>query len=505
VTTPTAAADAAAPPALRMAGVRKAFPGVVALDGVDLEVRRGEVHVLLGENGAGKSTLMKVLSGALRADAGRVWLDGREVEIASPRHARALGVAIIYQELTLVPGLSAAENVFLGREPRRLAGVVDHARMRADAGRLLERLGAAFPAATPVGALGLAQRQLVEIAKALSLDARVLVMDEPTSALSEPETRALFAVIRALAARGVAVVYISHRLDEIFEIGDRVTVLRDGRHVATHALRAVDRRRLVREMADRDVEAPAPRASGRRGDELLRVEGLSRRGVLHDVSLAVHAGEIVGLAGLLGAGRTELARAVFGLDRPERGRILVRGRARRIRSPRDAIRAGIGLAPEDRKGSGLVLGRSVRDNIALAVLARLSRLGVVRRAAERALAERYVRELRIRTPGVEQPVLHLSGGNQQKVVLAKWLACRVDVLFLDEPTRGIDVVAKEELYQLVGRLAAEGVGIVLISSELPELVGLCDRVLVLRRGRVAGEFARGEATQERILACAAGA
>jgi ribose transport system ATP-binding protein len=477
----------------------------VALDGVDLEVRRGEVHVLLGENGAGKSTLMKVLSGALRADAGRVWLDGREVEIASPRHARALGVAIIYQELTLVPGLSAAENVFLGREPRRLPGVVDHARMRADAGRLLERLGAAFPAATPVGALGLAQRQLVEIAKALSLDARVLVMDEPTSALSEPETRALFAVIRALAARGVAVVYISHRLDEIFEIGDRVTVLRDGRHVATHALRAVDRRRLVREMADRDVEAPAPRASGRRGDELLRVEGLSRRGVLHDVSLAVHAGEIVGLAGLLGAGRTELARAVFGLDRPERGRILVRGRARRIRSPRDAIRAGIGLAPEDRKGSGLVLGRSVRDNIALAVLARLSRLGVVRRAAERALAERYVRELRIRTPGVEQPVLHLSGGNQQKVVLAKWLACRVDVLFLDEPTRGIDVVAKEELYQLVGRLAAEGVGIVLISSELPELVGLCDRVLVLRRGRVAGEFARGEATQERILACAAGA
>jgi ribose transport system ATP-binding protein len=490
---------------LRMSGIRKTYPGVVALDGVDLELRGGEVHVLLGENGAGKSTLVNVLGGATAKDAGRIVLGGAEVEIAGPRHARDLGIAIIHQELRLVPALSAAENIFLGREPRIVPGVVDRRAMLERSRVLLARLGADFDPSTPVAALRVAERQLVEIAKALSLDARILVMDEPTSALTERETSTLFTVIRALTARGAAVVYISHRLDEIFAIGDRVTVLRDGRHVATHAVRGTDRRELVRLMADREVDERLPKPAVARGEELLRIEGLRRAGVLHDVALAVHAGEIVGIAGLLGSGRTELARAVFGLDRIDAGRIFLRGRPLRIRSPRQAIRAGIGFVTEDRKGDGLVLGLSVRDNIALPVLRSLSRLGVVRAGDERALAGRFVRDLRIRTTSAEQLVLELSGGNQQKVVLAKWLAARVDVLFLDEPTRGIDVGAKQEIYRLIGRLAEEGVGVVLISSELPEVVGLADRVLVMRGGRIAGEFGRAEATQERLLACAVGA
>jgi ribose transport system ATP-binding protein len=491
---------------LRMEGIRKAFPGVLALDGVELTLRRGEVHVLLGENGAGKSTLVKILGGALAVDAGRILVDGTEVRIAGPRHSRELGIGIIHQELRLVPALGADENIFLGREPHRgMRGIVDRRAMLAAARLVLERLGATFDPATPVGRLRLAEQQLVEIAKALSLDARILVMDEPTSALTERETNTLFGVVRSLAARGVAVVYISHRLDEIFEIGHRVTVLRDGRRIATRELARSDRRELVRLMADREVEERLPKAATVRGEELLRVEGLSRRGVLHDIGLSVHAGEVVGLAGLLGSGRSEIARAIFGLDRPDAGTITVRGRARRIRSPREAVRAGIGFVSEDRKAEGLVLGLSVRENISLPILGLLSRIGIVRGRAERDVAERQVRDLRIRTPGVEQRVLDLSGGNQQKVVLAKWLARRVDVLILDEPTRGIDIGSKQEIYHLIDRLVAEGVGVVLISSELPEIVGLCDRVLVVRDGRIAGAFTRAEATQERLLACAVGA
>jgi ribose transport system ATP-binding protein len=488
-----------------MSGIRKSFPGVVALAGVDLELRRGEVHVLLGENGAGKSTLMKILSGALRKDEGVISLEGREVEIAGPRHARELGIGIIYQELMLVPELSAAENVFLGREPLRFPGLIDRRAMMREAARLLQELGAAFDVGAPTRQLSIAQRQLVEIAKALSLNARILVMDEPTSALTGREAGALFKMIRQLTAQGVSVVYISHRLDEIFDIGDRVTVLRDGQHIATRPIGDTNRRELVRLMVDRDLHEIVTRTPVARGDELLRVIGLRRRGVLHDVALTVHAGEIVGLAGLLGSGRTRVARAIFGLDRRDGGEIFVKGRQRAISSPRQAIRAGLGFVTEDRKGEGLVLGLSVRANLSLAVLRKLSRFGVVRRAQEREMSDRYARELRIKTPSLEQAVLHLSGGNQQKVVLGKWLACEVDVLFLDEPTRGIDVGSKQEIYNLISRLAAKGVGIVLISSELPEIVGLCDRVLVMRSGRVAGEFTREEATQERLLACAVGA
>jgi ribose transport system ATP-binding protein len=489
---------------LRMSGIRKEFPGVVALDGVDLDVRPGEVHVLLGENGAGKSTLMKILSGAHATDAGRVWIDGVETEITGPRQARELGIGIIYQELTLIPELSAPENIYLGREPRRLS-VVNRSRMRSDAVRILEELGADVPVTVPVRTLSLAQRQLIEIAKALSLEPRILIMDEPTSALTVTETRNLFSTIRGLTSRGVAIIYISHRLDEIFEIGDRVTVLRDGRNVSTRVVKNADRRELVRLMADRELDENISRDTATPGEELLRVEGLGRRGVLSDVSFSVHAGEIVGIAGLLGAGRTELARAIFGADAADAGNIYVRGKKQHIRSPRDAVRLGIGFVTEDRKLEGLVLGRSVRDNIVLPVIRRLSRFGVVRRGDEDSLAESQVSELRIRTPSMDQLTLHLSGGNQQKVVLAKWLACNVDVLFLDEPTRGIDVGAKQEIYALVNSLAAAGMGIVMISSELSEIVGLSDRVLVMRGGRIAAEFDRANATQERLLACAMGA
>ena len=489
---------------LRVSGIRKEFPGVIALDNVNLDVSKGEVHVLLGENGAGKSTLMKILSGALTKDAGQVCIDGVETEIHGPRHARELGIGIIYQELTLIPELSAAENIYLGREPRRLS-VVNRSRMIAEATRVLEELGADVPASVPVRTLSLAQRQLIEIAKALSLEPRILIMDEPTSALTVTETKNLFSAIRRLTARGVAIIYISHRLDEIFEIGDRVTVLRDGHNVSTHVVKTADRRELVRLMADRELDESISREATTLGDELLRVERLGRRGALSDVSFSVHAGEIIGIAGLLGAGRTELVRAIFGADPPDAGDIYIRGKKQRIRSPRDAVKLGIGFVTEDRKLQGLVLGRSVRDNIVLPILRRISRLGVVRRAEEHALAQSKVSELRIRTPSIEQLALHLSGGNQQKVVLAKWLACDVDVLFLDEPTRGIDVGAKQEIYALINTLAATGMGIVMISSELPEIVGLSNRVLVMRGGTIAGEFARTEATQESLLACAMGA
>jgi len=491
------------PPALAMRGIRKAFPGVVALDGVELVVEPGEVHVLLGENGAGKSTLMKVLSGSVRRDAGEIAVFGRSVRLESPRAARDAGIAIIHQELALVPQLSAAENIFLGRAPARL-GVLDMARMVRESAALLTQLGANIGPETLVVSLSLAQQQLVEIARALSLQARILIMDEPTSALTERETARLFDTIRGLTARGTAVIYISHRLDEIFAIGDRITVLCDGRNVATQVVQAADRRELVRLMANRDVEAFLPSSLRTRGKVLLRVEGLSHGSTLHDVSFSARAGEIVGFAGLLGAGRTEIARAVFGLEPFDRGTIFVREQPCQIRSPRDAIAAGIGFVTEDRKREGLVLMRSVRDNVALPILRRLSTLGVVQHRTENTVAEDAVRDLRIRTPAVTQLTRNLSGGNQQKVVLARWLATGARILFLDEPTRGVDVGAKQEIYQLIHELASTGVAIILMSSDLPEVLGLSDRVLVMREGRIAGEFTRADANAERVMACAVG-
>jgi ABC-type sugar transport system ATPase subunit len=490
-------------PALRMRGIAKAFPGVQALAGVDLEVYAGEVHILLGENGAGKSTLMKILSGAQSSDAGVIEIDGTPTQLNTPRAARDARIAIIHQELALVTEMTVAENIYLGRAPTRF-GMLNHGPMVRGAAALLQQLGATIDPNEIVGALSIAQQQLVEIARALSLDAKILIMDEPTSALTARETTRLFETIRSLTSRGVAIIYISHRLDEIFAIGDQITVLRDGRHIVTQPIDHADRRDLVRLMANRDVDELVPAWSRTVGAARLRVEQLSHGSTLHDVSFSVHAGEIVGFAGLLGAGRTEIARAVFGLEPLDRGRVFVDDREVILRSPRDAIAAGIGFVTEDRKREGLVLSRSVRDNVALPILSRLARLGIVRHRHEHATAEAAVRDLRIRTPSVKQLAQNLSGGNQQKIVLAKWLATGARILFLDEPTRGIDVGSKQEIYQLIHELASDGVAIVLMSSDLPEVLGLSDRVLVMREGRIAGEFTRADATAERVMACAVG-
>ena len=484
--------------------IRKAFPGLVALDGVDLEVQPGEVHVLLGENGAGKSTLMKILSGALSRDAGEIEIDGRAVQIDSPRDAQRLGIRTIYQELTLVPQLSAPENIFLGREPQRWAGIVDRRRIRDDAERLLAGLGVRIDLDRPVGELGIAQQQMVEVAKALDAEARIVIMDEPTSALTASEIGELFATIERLTARGTGIIYISHRLEEVGRVGRRVTVLRDGRRVGTHDVGAVPISYLIQLMADRELAEHFPKRRVPRGEELLGVEGFERRGTFQGVSLTVHRGEVVGLFGLLGAGRTELARAICGADPRDAGTILVKRVAVHARHPAEMIAHGIGLLPEDRKTQGLVQSLSVRDNIALPSLKRLSRAGVIRAAEETRIALGLVRDLRIKTRGLEQPTVQLSGGNQQKVVLAKWLAAHADVLIMDEPTRGIDVGAKVEIYELMNQLTARGSAILMISSELPEIVSMSDRILVMRLGRIVAEFDAAAVTQERVLRAALG-
>ena len=503
-------------PVLEMRGVRKTFPGVVALDDVDLTLHAGDVHMLLGENGAGKSTLMKILSGAYRKDAGEIRIDGQPVDIGSPRDALALGIRVIYQELNLVPQLSVAENIFLGAMPTRWTGVVDWRALDDRASHVLADLGldvAALGPRTRVARLGMAQRQMVEIAKALvststagspaAQGLKVLVMDEPTSSLTSREVTQLFALIERLTARGVAIVYITHRLDEVFRIGRRVTVLRDGRHVMTRLLSEVTVPELVRLMANRDLSEQFPKVRAARGPELLRVEHVSRGTTLSDISLSLHAGEVLGIAGLVGAGRTELARVIAGADRCETGRLLVDGGEVRLRGPADAIARGIGLLPEDRKAQGLVPGLTVVRNVALPHGTRLARLGVLTRQCEAALAGPIADELRVKSTAT-QAVRLLSGGNQQKVVLGKWLAGDVRIFIFDEPTRGIDVGAKVEIYHLMNRLTARGAGIIMISSELPELLGMSDRILVMHRGRIQAEIDAADATEERVLRAALG-
>ncbi len=488
---------------LEMRGITKRFPGVLALDSVDFDLRTGEVHALVGENGAGKSTLMKILSGALRADAGQILIDGQPVSINSPQDAARLGIAMIYQELNLAPHLSAGENIFLGREPLTPAGLVDFRRLHEQAQRLLDEVGAQVSSRQRVCELGIGQQQMVEIAKALCQNARFIIMDEPTASLSEAEVERLFRLIRDLKSRGVGIAYISHRLEEIFEIADRVTVLRDGQRVASKPVSETDIHELVRLMVGREVELVYPRRAAKVGDEVLRVENLSRPPDLFDISFSVRAGEIVGLAGLVGAGRTELARAIFGADPPTAGTIYVDGRPVIIRSPQDAIRAGIALLTEDRKRDGLCLGLPVRANISLANLGQVMQAGLLSFTRERALAEGMVKRLDIRVASVDQLARYLSGGNQQKVVLAKWLLTRARVFIFDEPTQGIDVGAKAEIYRLIERLAQDGGAIIFISSYLPELMAMSDRILVMSRGRIVGELSREEATQEKILELAA--
>ncbi|MGH8020335.1 MAG: sugar ABC transporter ATP-binding protein, partial [Opitutaceae bacterium] len=441
---------------------------------------------------------------AVMRDAGEIAIDGTPVEITGPRRAQALGIGIIYQELNLVPHLTAGENILLGREPKLAPGIIHQRLLMRAAQQQLDALGVSIDAREAVKRLSVAQQQMVEIAKALSLDARVLIMDEPTSALTNQEIAELFAATRRLKARGVSIVYISHRMEEIFAIGDRVTVLRDGRHAGTRAIHETTRAELVRLMVGRDLQEQFPARRAAAGGEVLRVEGLRRDGVLRGVSFSLHRGEVLGLAGLMGSGRTGVARAVFGADRIESGRVFVRGVERMIGSPREAIDLGIGFLTEDRKQQGLVLALSVQENICLPSVARFARAGWMRPARETQAAMQRIAGLRIKTTGPHQRVDHLSGGNQQKVVLAKWLCTEADILIFDEPTRGIDVGAKFEVYQLIHQLAARGAAILMISSELPEILGMSDRILVMREGRIAGEFAAGEATQEKLLAAALG-
>jgi ABC-type sugar transport system ATPase subunit len=491
-------------PLLSMRGIQKSFPGVHALKGVDLDLYRGEVLALVGENGAGKSTLIKVLSGAHLPDEGTLLIGGEEVSIAEPADAQRAGIAVMYQELNLVPALTAAENLFLGREKSRL-GFLRHAEERKVARELFARVGVSLDPQIPCRELSVAQQQVVEIAKALSLDARIIVMDEPSSTLSLQEVERLFAIVRDLKSHGIGIVFVSHRLDEIFAIADRVMVLRDGEHVATLPVKEATRDKLIELMVGRRLESEFPPRRAEIGPEKLTVRGLRRGTRVRDVSFSVKRGEILALTGLVGAGRTEVARLIFGADRRDAGAIELDGKAMRIRSPREALAAGICLLTEDRKAQGLLLGRSVRENFGLPNLDRFSRLGLLSRRRERDAFLRYVESLHIRVPHPEQVARNLSGGNQQKVVLAKWLERNCEVVIFDEPTRGIDVGAKYEIYLLMNELAANGKSILMISSELPEVLGMSDRILVMHEGRVSGEIQDpGSATQEQILRLAMG-
>jgi len=482
-------------------GVSKRFPGVVALDQVDFEVLAGEVHVLLGENGAGKSTLVKILSGAYRPDHGAVLMDGQPVDLTSPSAARRHAISTVYQELSLVPELTIAQNIFLGRElAMGASGVLRSGAMNAEAARLLGLLGVNVDPRRRVASLSLALRQVVEIVRALAQHARVLILDEPTSALSATETDELFARIRLLKADGVGVCYISHRMDELPRIADRITVMRDGRVVASGLTAQTPSAELVRLMVGRDLVSEFPaRVTPPSDEEALRLKEFGVPRKLHQVSLVVRRGEIVGLFGLIGAGRTELLRALYGLEPRTTGQVFVGGRPVLIGSPRQAIDRRLGLVPEDRHAQGLVLSMSVEQNAVLAALSACCSRGLLFPAMVRRLAQRYIDRLRIKAASPRMRVLNLSGGNQQKVVIARALATGAEVVLLDEPTRGIDVGAKREIYELIRTLAAEGKGLILVSSELPEILGMSDRIVVMRQGRLTGEFSRAQATQENLL------
>ncbi len=489
---------------LEMHHILKTFPGVVALDDVRFGLRKGEVHILLGENGAGKSTLVKILSGAYQKTSGRIFLEGKEIEIKNPKHAKELGISTIYQEFNLIPHLAVGENIFLGQEPVLALGIIDRQQVYEAAQKILVDLGVEISARSLVKELGVAQQQMVEVAKALSLDAKILIMDEPTSALTEHEIEELFATIQRLKNKGVSIIYISHRLEELFQIGDRVTVLRDGKYIGTQEICKVTKSELIRMMVNREVKEQFPKQKIKREEELLRVEDLNKKDELNNISLSLFQGEVLGIAGLLGSGRTELARVIFGVDKIDSGKIYVKGQSQNIKSPRAAINLGIAFLTEDRKSQGLVLNLSIKENICLPSIERFSKFSIVNRHEENMATNRYVKELRIKTPSLNQKVMFLSGGNQQKVVVSKWLCSQADIFIFDEPTRGIDVGSKVEIYQLMNRLVAEGVAIIMISSDLPEILGMSDRILVMHQGRIAGKFLAEEATQEKILQCALG-
>ena len=492
---------------LEMRNITKWFPGVLALDKARLTLRKGRVHVLLGENGAGKSTLIKTITGAYVPDEGEIFLEGRPVKLDNPIHARQLGISVVYQEFNLISDLDVAKNIFLGRELMIGGSFVMNSRaMYSKSKEYLNKIGAKIDPHTLVRNLGVAAQQMVEITRAISTDCKILILDEPTAVLTEQEIDRLFETVNILKERGVAIVFISHRLDEIGRIGDEVTVMRDGAYVDTLLIENgnVDIDQLVRLMVGREITNKFPKEEVPIGEEILKVENLSRGGALKNISLTLRAGEILGIGGLVGAGRTEMAKAIFGFDRADTKQVSVFGKEAPIRRPRDAIKLGIGLAPEDRKAEGLNLDMSVMNNVIMACAGKMSRFGILNGRRRTKVPETLVKKLRIVTPSIHQYVQNLSGGNQQKVVLAKWLAVGSRIVIFDEPTRGIDVGAKVEVYQLMTNMVREGAGIIMISSELPELLAMSDRILVMHEGQISGELTRREATQEKILRLAAG-
>jgi len=489
-------------PLLALSGIVKRYGEVVAVDGVDLAVGAGEVHALVGENGAGKTTLMKVLSGAIGPDDGMIRIDGHEVSFPSPADAIAAGIGMIPQDLQLVPAMSVAENIVLGAEPLRGRGrFLDRAARNAVAAGALRQLDESLELDAPVASLPVAARQLVEIARGIVRRVRVLALDEPTAALSDRETARLFALIRQLTADGVGIIYISHRLDEVLAIADRVTVLRDGKAVATESASKLDRSALVRLMVGRDVPPPEPGRSRSTGGPMLTLSGISG-GAVSGIDLTLRRGEVLGIAGLVGAGRTDLTRLIFGADRTTGGRMQVEGKDAAPRTPREAIALGIGLLTEDRDGLGLIRQMNVRENITLAGLAHFCRGPFIVKAGEAAAARGLAERLRIKAPSTEAPITQLSGGNRQKVVLARWIESDSKILIFDEPTAGVDVGAREEIHALIGELASGGRGVIVVSSDLDELLGLCDRIVVMRRGRITGELAGRAATREAVMSLA---
>lgn len=489
---------------LDMKNITRQFPGVKALDNVDFRVRPNEIHALIGENGAGKSTLVKILNGIFKQDAGEIYFAEQKVDIRNPQQAQALGISTIFQDLQLIPDISVGENILLGHEPKFKTGLIDWNLLHARAKEILVEMNSYFDTHQTVRNLSIAQKQLVMIARALSHNASLIFMDEPTATLTSHEIDNLFTVIRELEKKGKTIVFISHKLEEIFEITENITVLRDGQMVGTMETKSTNKEEVIKLMVGRSLDEEFPKRTPSIGEEMLTIKNLNTVSKLKDIDLTIRKGEVVGLFGLVGAGRTELARAIFGIDPIDSGELMLEGDSIKIKNPKDAINSGIAFATEDRKSQGLILSMSVKENMMLPNMKSISRFNFIRHGAEKAMVSRFIKDMNIKTPGMDQFTVKLSGGNQQKVVLARWLACNPKVLILDEPTQGIDIGAKQEIYQLINDLVKKGLAILLISSELPEILGVSDRVLVMFRGKIVKEFSQTEATPENVMACATG-